>query len=205
MKSIKQDESNNNHPYSDKIVHGNSLEIAETTTEKNLIESGSHALLVYNDMEAFREIYTQYSRALLPQNEVVVIGTQYESINDVKNTLRLSGVDVERYLNEGTLFVLDAQHGYQGADTSGTWKFALSLLSRAKKEGRQGVTWFGDPGSFFSFEKIEELMQYELSLPQKYKDNIKIVCSYHLRDFEKLTEAQQHTLFDHHSKSIVVE
>jgi hypothetical protein len=205
MESIKQDKSNNNHPYSDKIVHGNSLEIAETTTEKSLIESGSHALLVYNDMEAFREIYTQYSRALLPQNEVVVIGTQYESINDVKNTLRLSGVDVERYLNEGTLFVLDAQHGYQGADTNGTWKFALSLLSRAKKEGRQGVTWFGDPGSFFSFEKIEELMQYELSLPQKYKDSIKIVCSYHLRDFEKLTEAQQHTLFDHHSKSIVVE
>src|SRR5918994_489401 len=140
MKSIKQDKSNNNHPYSDKIVHGNSLEIAETTTEKNLIESGSHALLVYNGMEAFREIYTQYSRALLPQNE-----------------------------------------------------------------GRQGVTWFGDPGSFFSFEKIEELMQYELSLPQKYKDSIKIVCSYHLRDFEKLTEAQQHILFDHHSKSIVVE
>ena len=66
MKLIKQDKSNNNHPYSDKIVHGNSLEIAETTTEKNLIESGSHALLVYNDMEAFREIYTQYSRALLP-------------------------------------------------------------------------------------------------------------------------------------------
>ena len=54
-------------------------------------------------MEAFREIYTQYSRALLPQNEVVVIGTQYESINDVKNTLRLSGVDVERYLNEGNI------------------------------------------------------------------------------------------------------
>ena len=53
----------------------------------------------------FVKFYTQYSRALLPQNEVVVIGTQYESINDVKNTL-LSGVDVERYLNEGTLLFL---------------------------------------------------------------------------------------------------
>ena len=205
MESIKQDKSNNNHAYSDKIVHGNSLEIAETMTEKSLIESGSHALLVYNDMEAFREIYTQYSRALLPQNEVVVIGTQYESINDVKNTLRLSGVDVERYLNEGTLFVLDAQHGYQDVDTSGTWKFALSLLSRAKKEGRQGVTWFGDPGSFFSFEKIEELMQYELWNPQKYEDIMKSICSYHSKDFEKLTEAQKQTLLDHHFKSILVE
>ena len=142
--------------------------------KKSLIEPGSHTLLVYNDLNAFREIYTQYSRALLPQNEIVVIGTQYEPINNVKNTLRFAGGDVERYLNEGTLFIVDAQQGYQDADTKGMWKFALSLLSRAKKEGRQGVTWFGDAGSFFGFEKIEELMQYELSLPQKYEDLSKL-------------------------------
>jgi hypothetical protein len=192
----------------EKIVRGDSQQIAETVAKKkkSLIEPGSHTLLVYNDLNAFREIYTQYSRALLPQNEIVVIGTQYEPINNVKNALRFAGVgDVERYLNEGRLFILDAQQGYHYADTHAMWKFALSLLSRAKKEGRQGVTWFGDAGSFFSFEKIEELMQYELSLPQKYEDTISTVCSYHLRDFEKLTEAQQQTLFDHHFKSIVVE
>jgi hypothetical protein len=196
------------NPYSDRIVRGNSLEIAETAIEKkkSLIEPGSHTLLVYNDLKAFREIYSQYSRALLPQNEIVVIGAQYETINSVKNTLRLAGVrDAERHLNEGTLFIVDAQQGYQNVDSRGMWKFAMSLLSRARKEGRQGVTWFGDAGSFFSFEKIEELMQYELSLPHKYEDTISTICSYHLKDFETLTEAQQQTLFDHHFKSIVVE
>jgi MEDS: MEthanogen/methylotroph, DcmR Sensory domain len=197
--------NNTHHQYSKKIVRGSSLEIAETTARKDLIEPGSHTLLVYNDLEAFREIYTQYSLALLPKNEIVVIGTQYETINNVKNTLRLSGLDVERYLNQGTLFILDAQHGYQDAGSHGMWKFAISLLLRVKKEGRRGVTWFGDAGSFFSFEKIEELMQYELSLPQKDEDSIKTVCSYHLKDFEKLTEAQKQTLFDHHFKSILVE
>jgi MEDS: MEthanogen/methylotroph, DcmR Sensory domain len=194
------------NPYSDRIVRENSLEIAETTVKKkSLIEPGSHILLVYNDLNAFREIYTQYSRALLPQNEIVVIGTQYETVNEVKNILRLSGVDVERYLNEGTLFILDAQPGYQDADSHGMWKFAMSLVSRVKREGRRGVTWFGDAGSFFSFEKIEELMQYELSLPQKYEDTIKTVCSYHLKDFEQLKESQKQILFDHHFKSILVE
>ena len=196
------------NPYSDRIVYGNSLEIAEAAAEKkkSLIEPGSHTLLVYNELEAFREIYSQYSRALLPQNEIVVIGTQYETINGVKNTLRLFDADdVERHLNEGTLFIVDAQQGYQNVDSRGMWKFAMSLLSRAKKEGRQGVTWFGDAGSFFSFEKIEELMHYEQSLPHKYNDTITTVCSYHLKDFETLTETQQQTLFDHHFKSIVVE
>jgi hypothetical protein len=195
-------------PYSDRIVCGNSPEIVETAAgkKKSLIEPGSHTLLVYNDLKAFREIYSQYSRALLPQNEIVVIGAQYETINSVKNTLRLAGVrDAERHLNEGTLFIVDAQQGYQNVDSRGMWKFAMSLLSRAKKEGRQGVTWFGDAGSFFSFDKIEELMQYELSLPHKYEDTITTVCSYHLKDFETLTETQQQTLFDHHFKSIAVE
>lgn len=152
------DSSSNNthhHHYSKKIVHGNSLEIAEPTAKKGLIEPRSHTLLVYNDMKAFREIYTQYSGALLPQNEIVVIGTQYDTINNVKNTMRLSGLDVERYLNQGTLFILDAQHGYQDAGSDGMWKFAKSLLLRVKKEGRRGITWFGDAGSFSVLRKLK--------------------------------------------------
>jgi hypothetical protein len=201
------DYNNNQHPYSKKIVHENSLELAQIMANKGLIEPGSHNLLVYDDLKTFRKIYTRCSRALLPQNEIVIIATQYETINSVKNNLQLAGVnDVEGYLNEGTLFIIDAQHGYQGVEAQGIWKFAQSLLTRVKKEGRQGVTWISDVGSFFGFEKIEELVQYELSLPQKNEqDTMKIVCSYHLKDFERLDENQKQTLFDHHFKSIVVE
>ncbi len=185
---------------------GSSQEIAFQMSEKNnkLIEPGSHNLLIYNDLKKFREIYIQCTGTLLAENEIVVIATQYDPIEELKNTLRLAGVDVERYLNQGSLFILDAQQGYQGVDSKGTWKFAMSLLSRAKKEGRHGVTWFGDLGSFFNFEKIEELMQYELWCPQKYEDTMKTICCYHLEDFENLSETQQHRLLDHHFKSILV-
>jgi hypothetical protein len=73
-----------------------------------------------------------------------------------------------------------------------------------KKEGKRGLTGFADLGSF-GFEKIKELMQSELWCSQKSEDRMKTVCCYHLRDFEKLTETQQHTLFDHHFKSILIE
>ena len=198
--------NNHNHPNPNKTVHGNSIQIAEMMQKKSLIEPKSHNLLIYDDLKAFREIYSEYSKILLPENEIIVIATQYETIHDVKNTLRLSGVDVERYLNQGMLFIVDAQHGYQGADIRGIWKFAMSLLSRSKKEGRHGVSWFGDLGSFFGFEKMEEMMEYELWCPQKFEeDNMKSVCCYHSKDFEKLNEAQKQTLFDHHFKSMVVE
>ena len=141
---------------------------------------------------------------MLRENEIIVIGTQHDTISNVRNTLRLVGIDIETYLNQGSLFILHAQRGYQGIDSKGIWKFAMSLLSRAKKERRRRVTWFGDLGSFFNFEKIEELMQHELWCPQKYEGNVKTVCCYHLKDFENLSETQQLTLFDHHFKSILV-
>ena len=187
-------------------MHGNSPEIAEIMTKKKLIEPGSHNLLIYDDLKAFREIYSHYSRALLPENEIVTIGTQYETIDEVKNTLRLQGVDVDTYLNQGTLFIVDAQQGYQGVDSRGMIKLAMSLMSRVEKEGRRGFTGFADLGSFFSFEKIEELIQYELWLPLKNEeDRMKVVCCYHLKNFEKLNETQKEALFDHHAKSILVE
>jgi MEDS: MEthanogen/methylotroph, DcmR Sensory domain len=190
-----------------KVVKRSSQEIADTIVKKKLIEPGSHNLLIYDDLRTFREIYSEYSKALLPENEIIVIGTQYDVVENVKNTLLRVGVDdVERHLNQGTLFIVDAQKGYQVAGSRGMWRLAMSLLSRVKKEGRQGVSWFGDPGSFFSFEKIEELMQYELWNPQKYEHMMmKSICSYHSKDFEKLTEAQKQTLLDHHFKSILVE
>ena len=203
------------------LVKASSQEIAKMMTEekekeKNVLEPGSHILLIYDDSKKLREIYSQYSKTLLPENEIILIGTQYDTIENVKNALRLSsggdnndsdGIDVERYLNQGTLFIVDAQHRYQGnSDFRGMWKLAMSLLSRAKKEGRLGVTWFGDVGSFFSFEKIEEMIEYELSLPQKNEEEMmKVVCCYHSKDFENLSESQKQTLLDHHFKSILVE
>ncbi len=200
--------NNQHHPSSKEIVlHGNPMEIAEIMMNEKVIEPGSHNLLIYKDLKTLREMYSHFSKALLPQNEMIAIGTQYDSIEVIKNTLRLAGgIDVEGYQNQGILFILDAQETYQSEDPRKMWKLVVSLLSRAKKEGRRGLTGFADLGSFFSFEKLEELMRYELWLPQKNEeDTMKIVCCYHSKNFEKLTKAQQQTLIDHHAKSILTE
>jgi len=197
MTSIKQE---------DKVVRGSLQEIADMIVNENnrLIEPGSHNLLIYNNLNEFREIYSQIAMSLLAENEIVMIATQYDPLEEVKNTLRLAGVDVDSHINQGSLFIVDAQQGYQRVDSKGAWELGMSLLSRAKMESRHGVTWLGDLGSFFSFRKIDELIQYELWCPQKFEDTMKTICCYHLKDFENLSETQQQTLFDHHFKSIVV-
>jgi hypothetical protein len=170
----------------DKVVRGSLSEIANMIANENdrLIESGSHNLLIYNNLNELRKIYSQFAMARLAQNDIVLIATQYDPLEEVKNTLRLAGVDVDSHINHGSLFITDAQQEYQRLNSKGAWELGMSLLSRAKNEGRHGLTWLGDLGSFFSFEKIEELIQYELWCPQKFEDEkMKTVCFYHVKDF----------------------
>jgi hypothetical protein len=118
MHEATKELQNHNHKHhyensNQKVMTGSSQEIAFQMAENNkLIEPGSHNLLIYNDLKKFREIYSQGTRAWLAENEIVVIATQYDPIEEVKNTLRLAGVDIERHLSQGSLFILDAQQGY---------------------------------------------------------------------------------------------
>jgi hypothetical protein len=92
-----------------KVVKGSFQEIADimVADEKNkLMEPSAHNILIYNDLKAFREIYSQCSRAVLPENEIVVIATQYDTTSDVKNTLRLGGIDVGKYLKKHSLLLM---------------------------------------------------------------------------------------------------
>lgn len=186
-----------------KSVSGTAPDIAKKM-EDGLVEPGGHNMLIYDDLVEFRQVYSQYARAFLPEDEIVLLAAQYESVDKVKNNLMDAGVDVPRYINEGTLFVIDAQRGYCGGDVEGTFKLAMTLVSRVKKEKKRGFTWIGDMGSFFGFNKIHDMMDYELSRPQRFEDVMKTVCCYHARDFENLGARQQEALLDHHCKAILV-
>ena len=93
-----------------KVVKGNIQEIgdwmADEKDKKQLMEPGAHNILIYNDLKTLREIYSQCSRSLLRENEIIVIATQYDTISNVRNTLRLAGIDIEKYLNQGSLLFL---------------------------------------------------------------------------------------------------
>lgn len=187
------------------LVQGAATELALKMKEGCLLETGSHNLLVYDGLKTLRQMLTVSARTFLPKNEILLIASQYETPDAIKQALSNEGIDVSKHLADGSLFVIDAQDGYQGADTQGTFKLAMSLIYRAKKEGKSGVTWFGDMGSFFGYNKIGSLVDYELFCPTKYEDAIKTVCCYHKLDFNMLEKEEQDILIQHHYKSIIIE
>lgn len=187
------------------IVRDTASELAGKIQSGDLIEAGTHNLLVYDDLKTLRDIFGNCAKVLLPRNEIVLLASQYDALDTLKHSLQQKGVNVAKHMDDGTLFIIDAQLGYQAADTYGTLKLAMTLISRAKKEGRQGITWLGDMGSFFAYERISELVDYELFCPTKYEDILKIVCCYHEVDFNSLDKKHKDKLIQHHYKSIFVD
>lgn len=163
-------------------------------------------MLVYPDIDTFREMYCMYTKVhLQPRyNEIVLVVTQYETVDKVRKSLRDYGVDVDRHEKNGSLVTLDGVKGYQSdKEHAGVLNLAKSLVERAEKECKAGVCVFGDVGSFFMFDRITELLHYELSIPPKPPIKLKAFCSYHADDYANLTDDQKKTLAGNHFRRLM--
>ena len=144
------------------------------------IEEGENGILVYPNMQTFREIYMQYTKDQLVAREeqkenednnnndgshdnnnrrkeqslmprIVLISTFYDTVNTVKHNLSATGVDVQSHIDDGSLLIVDAFNGYY-PDIDGMKKLVASLSERARKEGRIGVSVISNMGFFFLYD-----------------------------------------------------
>jgi hypothetical protein len=188
------------------------------------IEEGENGILVYPNMQTFREIYMQYAKDQLvargeqKENEVndneyhnnnnrrkeqllmpriVLIATFYDTVNTVKHNLSAVGVDVQSHIDDGSLKIVDAFNGYY-PDVDGMKKLVASLSERARKEGRIGVSVISNMGFFFLYDgdgDDSELISYETSLPSKTDGgNVRGFSCYHARDYRNLDDSQKQEL-----------
>jgi hypothetical protein len=161
------------------------------------IEEGENCILVYPNMQTFREIYMQYAKDQLVTREeqkenednnddvyhdnnnrrkeqllkprIILIATFYDTVNAVKHNLSAVGVDVQSHIDDGSLKIVDAFDGYY-PDVGGMKKLVASLSERARKERRIGVSVISNMGFFFLYDgdgDDSELISYETSLPLK--------------------------------------
>jgi hypothetical protein len=161
------------------------------------IEDGENSILVYPNLQTFRQIYTQYvkdqllagdeqkekgndddydyshnnnrreGQLLMPR--IILIATFYDTVNAVKHSLSAVGVDVQSHIDDGSLLIVDAFDGYY-PNSDGMNKLVVSLSQRARKEGRVGVSVISNMGFFFLYDgdgTASELISYEASLVPK--------------------------------------
>ena len=160
---------------------------------------GDHNMIIYNDLNEFRRIYTYYAKKALDENnEIVLISSAYETPNRVNSNLEGSGVNARKHTLDGSLMVIDAMRAYHTVDVNGLLKLIESLQSRGQKDGKNGVVCFGDLGTFFLLHKTQELADYESTIPKKVQMRSRAFCCYHKANFDALDKQQKQKLLEGH-------
>jgi hypothetical protein len=193
-------------------INGNSNDILKQLRQA---EYGAHYIIVYYDMMTLRQIYTSYIKTQLEyNNELVLILPYYETPERVRSVLsgenhssnEGSIIDVRKYEKEGSLMIIDSVEAYFSSD-SGLMSFVEKLAKKAQTSGRNGISVIADLDSFYYFNRIDKLIEYEMSLPTKYDDKMKLkgFCFYHQEDFDRrLLKEEKQKLVEHHDKALRV-
>lgn len=160
---------------------------------------GEHNILIYPDRYALREIYSRACKIALENNEAVIMLLYYESRDDVVAYLKELDIDVNRYeKKERSLLLIDSAKDYFGSAKD--FLFYMSLMNKnAAARNKHGILVLLDEGFHYYHHRISSqeqreinlLMEYEESLPTKINLNVKILCLYHVLDFNILKQANQ--------------
>jgi MEDS: MEthanogen/methylotroph, DcmR Sensory domain len=165
---------------------------------------GAHYMLIYPDMTVLRELYSNYvHKQIKENNEIVLLNPFYETPESVRQVLSEKydhGMDdISKFEKEESLLIADALEEYLGNQPL---IYVKKSLENYAKMGKNGVSVLADLGAYPHKSMYNDLVDYELSLPTKYNVQMKGFCLYHQKDFDKLSEAQQQKLIEHHGKAL---
>ena len=193
-------------PVRDKILSMDIENAANTISESDY---GTHTLVIYEDLEKLREFYSYYIKKRVEErNEVIQLAPFYETEDSVRKSLSEGhfSIDVEKWeKDKKSLIIVDSLEKYYGDETvESSYISSRKLVKDAKMMGKSGVSVLGDMGAFHYKHRIQELVDYELFLPSHYDIDMKGICLYHQKDFNRLSVGQKQKVIDHHEISLKI-
>ena len=84
------------------------------------------------------------------------------------------------------------------------YDYNKTLVEYAKSKGKSGVSIIADKGTFPFKHRIDNLVNFELSLPSKYEIDLKRICVYHQKDFSRVSEEKRLKLLNHHMVAVKI-
>jgi len=144
----------------------------------------------------------------LRKNEDIRLAPFYETENSVRKALfeRHIPIDIEKWEKaEESLIIVDSLKKYIGDISPGSdYDYNKNLVEYAKANKKSGVSIIADKGTFPFKHRIDDLVNFELSLPSKYDIDLKRICVYHQKDFDKVSERQRQKLLNHHMIAVKI-
>ncbi len=183
----------------EKLIDGNLDSILQMLCQA---EYGEHNIVIYPDLDSFREIYTHVTEARIKNyNDLVMLLPHYETIKSVQQSLLELDVDIREPAIRTSLDIIDSQHAFFDPEQDFLGIVAAGVNS-AKRNGKSGFIVIADMGSFFHRGSIEQMISHECKIipPKRQQDSMQftLFCCYHIKDFQKLTKEQEQRMCENH-------
>jgi hypothetical protein len=175
---------------------------------------GEHNLILYKDAVTLNKICLEYCKAAIESlNEMILILPYHESVSHIFQSLKNTGLDVERYKLQGSLVIVESKKGYFSLTNElvDIMIMIKMLLQRLNKLGKSGLTIFSDMGLFFHQNRIDDLIKHETrlfcssSFSTYHNNKMKLFCCYAVIDFDLLDENQKQDLLNGHKRVLQAE
>lgn len=179
-------------------------DVAKTKSE---YDYGLHCLLIYADLCMLRKFYSRYIPVQIQyKEEIIQINPFYETEESVRQVLYkgFKGIITDKIEEEEkSLMIVDSLRKYSGqSNIESVWDINQEMVKYVNGLGKKGVSIMEDMGSFLFKKRMEELINYELHLPRRFEINLKGICLYHQKDFDRLSEYQKQTIINQHEIAI---
>ena len=183
------------------------LAIEDAVAKISESKHGLHCLLIYPDLETFREFYTRYIRRQTnSENEIILFNPFYETVGVARQNLSMGHIYLDEYQYESDISLIIADSLYQYFGKVSMTEFREKLIRYAIAKRKEGVSILSDMGAYFFKMLHKELVEYELSLPTQFEIPLKGLCVYNQLDFDnRLTERQKLDMINHHGMAIKLE
>lgn len=183
------------------------LAIEDAVAKISESKYGLHCLLIYPDLETFREFYTRYIRRQTnSENEIILFNPFYETVGVARQNLSMGHIYLDEYQYESDISLIIADSLYQYFGKVSMTEFRERLIRYAIAKRKEGVSILSDMGAYFFKMLHKELVEYELSLPTQFEIPLKGLCVYNQLDFDnRLTERQKLDMINHHGMAIKLE
>ena len=166
---------------------------------------GEHNSLLYSSITALHQLLIEYCRiSLKSSNEILLILTSYDSIENLLKALRVIDSNLESRQKNGSLVIRDSAKVYFNlADELVDIMIMIRmLLQRKRKLGNDGLTVICDMGIFFHKNRIVDLVSCETRLSMGSSDfkEVRMICCYDKPSLSLLTQQQSQQILRAHTK-----
>jgi hypothetical protein len=169
-------------------------------------DAGEHAMLLYDDVTSFRDIYSSHcKKALQGEGNSVMILSHYEVKASVIQTLKEVELDVENRENDGSLIMIDASEILSKSENIVDFlRYLMTAEMAVKKRGKMRLDIIVDMGCFYHLSRVDEIPRFEESISARTNKESTIICCYNSKDFQRMDEGPREKIRSHHMKSFAI-